>query len=171
MTGEISALPTVTPRQGIELVGGAILLLSAYYTVQSRRSSHEEYRRAYGRAAVQTTGLFLALAYASFVLWPRSEAWPVQTGYHLYQFFTQLETVPAKADAHLTDYLLVLLRQIGYATGASPSPMPSVLGTVEDGVRTVGLVVYSVVFTLVSLGAQVPGQIVGGVQDAIHGQD
>lgn len=53
------------------------------------------------------------------------------------------------------------------ATGASPSPMPGVLGTVEGGIRTIGLVVYSTVFTLVSLGTQVPGRIVGGVQDAL----
>lgn len=48
--------------------------------------------------------------------------------------------------------------------------MPGVLGTVEGGVRTVGLVVYSVVFTVVSLGAQIPGRIVGGVNDALNGE-
>ncbi|WP_226006028.1 hypothetical protein [Natrinema salinisoli] len=157
----------VTIHQLIDLAGGIILLAAAYYALQARRSEHEEYRRAYGRAVAQCTALFLILAYTAFVLYPESRAWPVQTGYHLYHFFTELETVPAKADVHLTDYYLVLLRQIGYATGASPSPMPSVLGMVEGGVRSIGLVVYSVVFTLVSLGAQVPSRIVGGVQNAL----
>lgn len=161
----------ITIHQVIDVVGGVILLLAAYYALQARRSDNAAYRQEYGRAVAQCIALFLVLAYTAFVFFPESRAWPVRTGYHLYHFFDQLDTVPSKADAHLTDYYLVLLRQIGYATGTGTGPasptMPGVLGTVEGTVRTVGLVVYTLVFTVVSLSLQVPSRIIGGIQDVL----
>lgn len=160
-------LPTVTVSQVIELVGGLILLVAGYYAVMAHRSD-DEYRQAYGRSVIQYVAGFLIFAYVSYVLVPDIEAWPVQTGAVLYQFFLQLETLPATADAHLTDYYQVLLRQLGYATDPSTTGPAGLLETANGAVRTLGLVVYSLVFTVVSLSAQVPGRFAQAVHDAVN---
>ncbi|NUC74739.1 hypothetical protein HTZ84_20980 [Haloterrigena sp. SYSU A558-1] len=157
----------VTGQQIIDLVGGIILLAAAYFAVMSRRADQPEYRRAYSRAVFQYTAVFLVFAYAMFVLFPGSRAWPVRTGEHLWLFFQHMETVPGRANEQLTDYYRVLLRQIGYATGAGTVVMPGPLGTIEGMVRTVGLVVYTVVFTVVSLSVQIPARITAAVHDAV----
>lgn len=129
--------------------------------------SDDEYR-AYGRSVIQYAVAFLVFAYVSYVLVPDIEVWPVQTGTVLYQFFLQLETLPATADAHLTDYYQVLLRQLGYATDPPPTGPEGLLETANSAVRTLGLVVYSLVFTVVSLSAQVPGRFAQAVHDAVN---
>lgn len=157
----------VTVHQLIELIGGIILLIAAYYAVMARRSEHPAYRRAYGRAVLQYAAAFLVFAYTTYVLLPESHAWPVQTGAHLWQFFQQMDTVPDHVNGQLTDYYAVLLQQIGMATGATPGLGSGILGTVEATVRTIGLVVYTIVFALVSLGAQVPARVAEAVNDAL----
>ena len=160
---------TVIATQLIELIGGVILLAAAYFAIMARRSDHPGLRREYSRAVLQYAGAFLVFAYAVYVLWPASGAWPADMGKHLYLFFTAMETIPKHLNGQLTDYYHVLLRQIGYATGHGLSP--GVLGVVEGTVRTIGLVVYTVVFAVVSLGLQVPSRIAEAVQNAVNGAE
>lgn len=156
----------VTGRQLLDLIGGIILLVAAYYAVMARRSTHPAYRQAYGRAVLQYTAVFLVFAYTAFVLWPDSQAWPVQTGEHLWLFFQQLDTVPDHVDTHLTAYYTALLQQIGVVTGTTMYA-PGLPGTLEGPLRTLGLVIYTLVFTLISLGAHVPSRILASIHNTV----
>lgn len=153
-------------RKTIELVAGGILLLAGYAAVIARRADTADRRQRYRRIVLQTVTAFLMVAYASAVFVPYVQAWPVELGATLRQHFATIEAVPHRANTEMTVFYTALERQIGTATGAAGTG-GDILAEIENVIRIVGLVVYTLFVSLASLGAQVPGRAVAGLQNVV----
>lgn len=153
-------------RKGIELVAGGILLVGGYAAVVARRADTADRRKRYRRIVLQTITAFFLLAYATAVLVPYTQAWPVELGLTLRQYFTNIETVPSRANTEITVFYTALEQKMGVATGAATTTS-GIFAEVEKVVRVVGLVTYTLFVSLASLSAQVPGRAIASLQNVI----
>lgn len=157
-------LPTseVLPKL-INLVGGLMLLTAGYYALLSRRAHEDEQRRWYRRTVLQLSTGFLMFAYAAAVLVPEVTAWPTEFGWTLREYFQQLDTVPETVNGELTAFYTALTNKVGVVTKPEASE-PDLLANLLEPVRTLGLVVYTLVFSAASLGLHVPKRVVAGLR-------
>lgn len=150
-------------RKAMELLAGVVLVGVAYASVVARRSDDARRRRRYRRYVLQAATGFVLFAYAAAVLVPNSQAWPVELGTTVRYYFANIEAIPRRVDTEMSLFYGSLQGQIGTATGAT-AEADTLFGELEHVVRVVGLVTYTLLVSLASLGAQVPGRALASVR-------
>lgn len=156
-------VPAGTLPKLINLVGGLVLLTAGYYALLSRRTQDDERRKWYRRAVLQLSTGFLMFAYAAAVLVPEATAWPTEFGWTLREYFQQLDAVPDTVNGELTAFYTALTNKVGVVTGPE-TPEPDPLAYFLEPIRTLGLVVYTLVFSAASLGLRVPTRVMAGIR-------
>lgn len=164
MTGPPSdPVSTEMLAKGIELVGGLLVLTAGYYALLARRSPDRDRRKEYRRTVLRFTTGFLMFAYAAAVLVPETSVWPAEFGDTLRNYFQELDTVPATVNDELTAFYTALMEKVGVVTGPETPEQDPVAYFLEP-IRTLGLVVYTLMFSAASLGLHVPQRVVAGIR-------
>jgi hypothetical protein len=135
---ETTLLQTTGPSQGdiLNLIGIGILLVAGYHYIQYRQTSQtverEESRKRF-TAAVLVFAFYAIVAYLYF---EQADSWVIQVGESVNLYF-----------ARMSESLIVDAQTRGSTT---------TVDTVLEGVRTVGLIVYVVLFAATSILAKAP---------------
>lgn len=149
--------------KGIELIGGILLLVAGYYALLARRTDDGERRKQYRRTVLRVSTGFLMFAYAAAVLVPEASVWPADFGDTLRNYFQRLDAVPATVNSELTAFYTALTEKVGGVTQPETTERDLMAYFLEP-IRTLGLVVYTLLFSAASLGLHVPRRVVAGLR-------
>lgn len=129
----------------LNLVGIGILFIAAFHYIQYRQGTPSEKQEARRNFTI-TLLVFLFYAVVSYIYWGQADSWVIQIGQSVDLYFEQMAQN---------------LTVIGETT--APSDEQSRLDTLLNGIRTIGLIAYVLLFGAAAVAGKAPVKIINAL--------